>query len=73
MIPASLLRGLFELVKSTNKAEMLSGLYENCFPQWLRTLLDKVNSCKRIGTIYEDNPHYDSIIALMAVSLKDCR
>lgn len=73
MIPASLLKGLYELVKITGKAEMLSGLYENCFPQWLRTLIDKINACKRIGAIYENNPHYDSIVALMAASLKNSK
>jgi hypothetical protein len=38
MIPPSLLKGLYELVDETNKSEMLTGLFENCFPSWLRIL-----------------------------------
>ena len=52
---------------------MLTGMYENCFPTWLRILLERINNCKRIATVYENNAHFDSIIALMAVSVKDCR
>jgi hypothetical protein len=55
MIPASLLGGLYELVKETGKAEMLTGLYENCFPSWLRILLERINNCKRIASVYENN------------------
>lgn len=73
MIPASLLRGLHELVKLTGKAEMLMGLYENFFPSWLRTLLERINSFRRIGSTFENNAHFDSIIALISVSLKNCR
>jgi hypothetical protein len=39
----------------------------------LRILLERINACKRIATIYEDNDHFDAIIALMSVSLKDNR
>lgn len=70
MIPAPLLKGLYELVSETEKAEMLTGLFENGFPSWFRMLFDKINACKRIGSNYEDNEHYDSIIALMSVSVK---
>lgn len=72
MIPASLLRGLHELVKLTGKAEMLMGLYENFFPSWLRTLLERINSFRGIGSTFEKNAHFDSIIALYSVSLKNC-
>lgn len=52
---------------------MLTGLYQNCFPSWLRIFVEKINNCKRIATICENNEHFDSIIALMAVSVKNCR
>ena len=35
--------------------------------------MDRINSCKRIATLYEDNAHFDAIMALMAVSLKNCK
>ena len=71
MIPASLLQGLYELVDLTGKVEILTGLYENCFPTWLRILQERVIACRKIATIYEDNSHFDSIIALMSCSLKE--
>lgn len=70
MIPAPLLKGLYELVSETDKAEMLTGLFENGFPTWLRMLWDKINACKRISSNYENNEHYDSIVALLAASVK---
>lgn len=50
---------------------MLVGLYENCFPVWFKSLNDKINICRKIAIIYENNDHFDAIIALMAVSVKD--
>jgi hypothetical protein len=48
---------------------MLTGLYENCFPQWLRQLILRINACKRIAVVYEDNPHFDASIGLLSASL----
>ena len=48
---------------------MLTGLFENCFPQWLRQLLIRLNSCRKIAVIYDDNPHFDSCLGLLSVSL----
>jgi hypothetical protein len=68
-VPASLLQGLHELVKETEKSDMLTGLYENSFPSWLRKLIERVNACKRIASIYENNAHFDAVLALVSASL----
>lgn len=50
---------------------MLTGLFENAFPAWLKLLVEKVNASKRIAMPFEDNIHFDQIIALLSVAVKD--
>ena len=64
-----MLSGLHELVRKTEQSDMLTGLFENCFPQWLRALLVRLNSARKIAVIYEDNAHFDSALGLLSVSL----
>jgi len=70
MIPSSLLRGLYQLVNKTGKSDMLTGLFENCFPSWLRKLNDKINNKKKGAASYDNNEHFDSILAILAVAVK---
>lgn len=71
MIPSSLLKGLYQLVDTTEKSDMLTGLFENCFPSWLRKLSEKINAKKRVALSYDNNEHFDSILAILAVAVKD--
>jgi hypothetical protein len=50
---------------------MLSGLFENCFPSWFRILLEKISACKKLAITYENNDHFDAIVALLASAVKD--
>jgi hypothetical protein len=34
-------------------------------------MVEKVSACKKIATIFGNNDHFDSIIALLAVAVKD--
>jgi len=71
LVPDSLLKGLQRLVEKSEKATILEDLYENCFPTWLRSLKQTVAN-RRGGALIEHQEQYDAIVALMAVSLKDC-
>lgn len=50
---------------------MLTGLFENCFPSWLRKLNDKINNKKKGAASYDNNEHFDSILAILAVAVKE--
>ena len=54
-ISAPLLKGLYELVEKTGKSDMLSALFENCFPTWLRTLYDKIDNANKFAVKFGDN------------------
>ena len=34
-IPVTLFIGLYELIDDSDKSDILSGMFENCFPKWL--------------------------------------
>ena len=68
-IPVSLLEGLQELVGDTGKSEILKGLFENCFPSWIRFINEKVKKQASLALVHGDNIHFDSIIALLAVAI----
>ena len=44
-------------------------MYEASFPMWLRKYCEILEECKAQNKHMEDNPHYDSIICLLAVSV----
>lgn len=39
----------------------------------MRMVLEDVQKCKKNVKKFESNEHFDSVVALMAVSLKDCK
>ena len=46
-IPVSLLLGLRELVEKSHQTELLEGLFETCFPKWLKDLKDHIVQKKK--------------------------
>jgi hypothetical protein len=58
-------------VNKTEKSDMLTGLFENCFPSWLRILNDRINAKKRVAAAYDNNDHFDSSLAILAVAVKE--
>lgn len=50
---------------------MLKGLFEGCFPSWLRILKEKINACK--PALFENNIHFDPIIALFSIACEDTK
>ena len=68
-VPSQLIWALHDLVKETKKSEILNGLYDQFFPQWVKQLHNRVIACKKIGNVYPDNDYYDSVLALLSVSL----
>ena len=42
LIPVPLFVGLYELIDDTDKANILSGLFDNCFPKWLESYIDDI-------------------------------
>lgn len=71
MIPVSLLIGLCEMIEDTNMTSMLSGMYEMCFPTWLRSFCEKLDEAKKRNIQLENDAHYDAIISLLAASVNE--
>lgn len=71
VIPVSLLIGLYDLVEDTEMSSMLTGMYEMCFPVWLRLYCEKLDYCRSIHTVMGNDDHYDAIICLVSASVKN--
>ena len=71
VIPVSLLVGLCELVEDTELSSLLSGMYEMCFPVWLRLYCEKLEHCRQKSDFFPNDAHYDAIISLLSISTKD--
>lgn len=68
-IPRKLLEGLHELIGGIGSPAMLTGMYDHCFPMWLRAysehrLVDR-------GSPIGDDDHFDAVIKLVAVSVRN--
>ena len=52
---------------------MLTGMYDMCFPEWLKSYTSVItsNKSKNKESFLGDDDHYDAIICLLAVSVKD--
>jgi hypothetical protein len=50
---------------------MLTGMYDMCFPIWLRIYCDKLDFFKQTNSKMGNHDHYDAIIKLLAISVKD--
>lgn len=70
-IPVSLIQGLNQLIDETENSSMLTGLYDMCFPVWLRVYSKKIDVHKKHGTTMDNHEHFDAIIALISVSVKN--
>ena len=70
-IPVSLLIGLRELVEKSHQTELLSILFETCFPNWLKDLREHIVTKKKQSQTFAEAEHYNAIIALLAASVKE--
>ena len=68
-IPVSLLIGLRELVEKSHQTELLNGLFETCFSNWLTDLKEYIVAKKKQNQAFAEADHYDSIIALLAAAV----
>ena len=71
LIPVSLLKGLHELIEASEISSLLGGMFEMCFPVWLRLYCEKIEFCRKQHTQMGNHDHFDSIIQLLAVSVHD--
>lgn len=71
VIPVSLLVGLHEMIEETGAYSMLTGMYDLCFPIWLRLYCEKLDFFKQMNDRMGNHDHYDAIIKLIAISVKD--
>jgi hypothetical protein len=71
LIPVSLLVGLYELIEASEISSLLSGMFEMCFPVWLRLYCEKIEFCRKQHTQMGNHDHFDAIIRLLAVSVHD--
>jgi len=58
-------------VRDTEQTDMLAGMFEMCFPVWLRLYCEKLDHCKNTKQVMVNDEHYDAIVSLVAVSVKD--
>ena len=52
-------------------SSLLSGMYEMCFPVWLRLYCEKLEHCRQKSDFFPNDAHYDAIISLLSISTKD--
>ena len=52
-------------------SSLLSGMYEMCFPVWLRLYCEKLEQCRLKNEFFGNDAHYDAIISLLSISTKD--
>jgi len=71
VIPVSLLKGLHELIEDTEKPDLVTGMFDSSFPQWLRLYNEKIEFCKKQGQQMGNHDHFDAIIKLLSVSITD--
>lgn len=62
LIPVSLLKGLHELIEASEISSLLSGMFEMCFPVWLRLYCEKIEFCRKQHTQMGNHDHFDAII-----------
>ena len=46
-------------------------MFDQSFPQWLRLYNEKIDFCKRQGTMMGNHDHFDAIIQLISVSVSE--
>ena len=71
LIPVSLLKGLYELIEASEISSLLSGMFEMCFPVWLKLYCEKIEFYRKQHTQMGNHEHFDAIIQLLAVSVHD--
>lgn len=71
-IPASLLIGMNELIEVTGLTSLVGAMYRDCFGKWLNQYCVELrNHLRSSGVFMGNHEHYDSIMNLIAVSIKD--
>ena len=50
---------------------MLTPMFDNCFPTWIRTYEKKIKAAKKQKTLIGNDEHYDAVIQLLADSVID--
>ena len=70
-IPHKLLDGLNTLIEEMGTPRMLKGMYDQCFPIWLRIFTEQLLVTDKNKPMFGDHDHFDAIIKLIAVSVKD--
>ena len=68
MIPLNLLMGLCMLIDEVDNPNMLSTMYDTCFPLWIRQFCDKY--LQSGDKIMKDHCHYDEVIHMIAISVR---
>jgi len=67
-IPAPLLIGLYELVKETDKPELLYNLFDASFPKWIESYITNyIDKYPKMG----NDDHYDAVLMLMSTAVHD--
>ena len=69
-IPKSVLLGLYDLVEVTQCADILTPMYEMCFPNWIKKYVKKCDFERSKGIVPPNDEHYDAVISLILASLK---
>lgn len=59
------------MIDDTENAHILKGLFESCFPRWLRAYEKLIIKKKNDGSMQDDDEHYDAIIKLLSVAAID--
>ena len=70
-IPHLLLDGLCRLIEDIGTPHMLTGMYDLCFPIWLRTFTEQLREQDQGKSKFGDHKHFDAIIKLIAVSVRN--
>jgi hypothetical protein len=71
-IPVTLLIGLHALIDDCGIPKILRGMYDTVLGTWLERYSDKLEKYNGThGKNFPDHDHYDAIIALVAVSVRD--
>jgi hypothetical protein len=71
VIHESLFQGLADLVHRTKMSCILTGLYEECFPDWLRLYCQQLDFFSINQIQIGNNSHYDSILRMLSVSVEN--
>jgi len=71
-VPVTLLIGLHALIDDCGMPKILRGMYDTVLGTWLEYYSSKIEKFNKAnGTNFGDHEHYDAVISLVAVSVRD--